>query len=251
MPDYNYPTYTPQSGYMTEAIRTKYIEKAVEKNLLPANAHRMEAVITLNASDDPQKPIQFWQLFSVMGAERIVAIVQQFYRRVYRDEPWFTSVFERVGSEQHHVGTQSSMWIDVMGGGHQYHGAEFRLNFHHTHNAMQLMNDRGAERWVKLMRATLDSAGVDYTDDARVRTSINTFLAFFMSKYADDFNFEDRFGFGETNQKLIQRINFLKMSSDAIEALPEQELSDQLAMRGIDVTQYNDKQALVNKALSL
>ncbi len=251
MAKFNYPTYPPQSGYMTDAIRTKYIDSAVDKKLLPANAHRMQPVITLNASDDPKYPIQFWQLYSVMGAKRIIAIVQQFYQRVYSDEKWFTSVFERVGSEQHHVGTQSSMWIDVMGGGHQYHGAEFRLNFHHTHNAMQLMNDKGAERWVKLMRETLDAPNIDYTDDPRVRPAINTFLSHFLGKYAEDFKFEDRFGFGDTNPRLIRRINFMNMTSDAIEALPEQALSDELAMRGIDVSQYKDKQALINKALSL
>ena len=251
MSKYNYPTYQPQSGYMTDAIRTKYIASAVDKRLLPANAYRMQDVITLNASDDPKKPIQFWQLFSVLGPERIIAIVRQFYQRVYRDEPWFTSVFEKVGSEPHHVASQSSMWVDVMGGGHHYHGAEFRLNFHHTHNAMQLMNDTGAERWVKLMRETLDDHSLDYTGDPRVRPAINTFLSYFLSKYADDFNFENRFSFGETNPRLIRRINFMNMTSDAIEALPEHELSDELSLRGIDVSGYKDKQALVNKALSL
>jgi len=138
-----------------------------------------------------------------------------------------------------------------MGGGHRYHGAEFRLNFHHTYNAMQLMNDKGAEHWVKLMRATLDDPDIDYTDDARVRPAINTFLAFFMGKYAADYKFENRYDFGETNPRLIRRLNFLNMTSDEIESLSEQELCDELAMRGIDITQYADKHAMVNKALSL
>lgn len=251
MKNFNYPSFTPQSGYMTEAIRRKYIENAEQGKLLPTNAHRMESVLTLTAANDPQKPIQFWQLYSVLGADRIIRIVQAFYRRVYNDEAWFKSVFERVGSERHHVATQSSMWIDVMGGGFHYHGAEFRLNFHHTHNAMQLMNDKGAERWVSLMKATLDDPSTDYTEDARVRPAINTFLAFFMTKYAEDFEFDDRFSFGETNPRLIKRINFLNLSTEAIEALPEQELADELMLRGIDTTRYADKQALVNKALSL
>jgi truncated hemoglobin YjbI len=251
MKNFNYPSFTPQSGYMTEVIRRKYIDSAEQSKLLPENAHRMQAVLTLTAADDPQKPIQFWQLYSVLGADRIIKIVQAFYRRVFSEEPWFKSVFERVGSEQHHVATQSSMWIDVMGGGFHYHGAEFRLNFHHTHNAMQLMNDKGAERWVSLMKATLDDPSTDYTDDKRVRPAINTFLTFFMSKYAEDFDFEDHFSFGDTNQRLIKRINFLNMSTEAIEALPEQELADELRLRGIDTAQFADKQAMVSKALSL
>lgn len=202
MSKYNYPTYSPQSGYMTETIRTTYINEAVSINLLPSNAHRMQSVITLNASNDLEKPIQFWQLYSVLGSERIIAIVQNFYRRVYSDEQWFASVFARVASEPHHVGTQSSMWMDVMGGGHQYHGAEFRLHFHHTHNAILLMNIKGAERWVKLMTETLDDPELDYTDDPRVRPAINTFLTYFLGKYADEFKFVNCFSFGDTNSSV-------------------------------------------------
>jgi len=86
-----------------------------------------------------------------------------------------------------------------MGGGLAYHGAEFRLNFHHTHNAAALMNDKGAARWVKLMLDTLNDPTLDLTDDPRVRPAINTFLAHFFSKYADDFNFADNVVFGDTN----------------------------------------------------
>lgn len=251
MTNFNYPTYPPQSGYMTDTIRTKYIGIAMTKKLLPANAHRMDTVISLTAPNDTTKPIQFWQLYSVLGSERIVDIVSRFYEHVYRDEHWFTSVFSRISGKEHHIQTQSSMWVDVMGGGQHYHGGEFRLNFHHTHNAMELMNDKGAERWVSLMVKTLNERGVDYTEDSRVRPAINTFLGHFISKYATDFGFQDQAVFGETNPPLKRRINFLNMTSDAIEALPEQDLRDELANRGIDVSTYKDKQALVNKALSL
>jgi hypothetical protein len=61
------------------------------------------------------------------------------------------------------------------------------------------MNDRGAERWVKLMNATLDATGVHMTDDLRVRVAINTFLTHFLGKYAQEFNFGDIGAFGETN----------------------------------------------------
>ena len=50
------------------------------------------------------------------------------------------------------------MWLDAMGGGLKYHGAEFRLSFHHQHNAFELMNEKGAERWIKLMFETLDTS---------------------------------------------------------------------------------------------
>ncbi|OED39898.1 hypothetical protein AB833_13535 [Chromatiales bacterium (ex Bugula neritina AB1)] len=251
MIQFNYPDYQPASGYMTDTIRAQYIESAIEQKLLPHNAHRMEHVISLNASNDLAKPVQFWQLYSILGAERIVAIVSRFYARVYSDENWFKSVFARIASMDRHINTQSAMWVDVMGGGRYYHGAEFRLNFHHTHNAIELMNDKGAERWVSLMTQTLNEPDIDYTSDPRVRPAINTFLSYFMGKYAAEFEFENRSLFGETNPPLKRRLNLLNMSSDQIEALSEQELIDELAARKIDVSQYPDKQSLVNKALSL
>ena len=153
------------------------------------------------------------------------------------------------------------MWIDVMGGGSQYHGAEFRLNFHHTHNAMELMNTRGATRWISLMKATLDEPDLDLTTDPRVRPALNTFLSFFIDKYAHDFDFANdsdwTFGskntsyFGELNPAFIQRINSLNMTSDEIEALSAGAIRQELIARRIDVSQYPDKKALISKALSL
>ncbi len=244
-------TFETSSGYMTEVIRTKYIDAAIQKKLLPEMSHRLAHVLSLSAPESQDKPIQFWQLYSVLGRDRILNIVSRFYDKVFADEPWFASVFERVASKSRHINTQSAMWMDVMGGGHQYHGGEFRLNFHHTHNAMELMNAKGAERWVNLMKSTLDEPDLDLTNDPRVRPALNTFLSYFLDKYADDFKFKNKYLFGETNPPLRQRINFLKLSSDEIEALPEDALREELMARRIDVTEYPDKKALVNKALSL
>jgi truncated hemoglobin YjbI len=242
----NHPT---RHGYMSEKIQGDYITAAIAKNLLPADAHRMSHIISLTAPRDASTPIQFWQLYSALGQDPIVTIVQNFYERVFADEDWFRSVFARVGGIGHHINTQASMWIDVMGGGPYYHGAEFRLSFHHTHNAIQLMNEKGAKRWSQLMRDTLDASSTVMTDDPRIRTSINTFLTHFMAKYAGEFSFENRSVFGETNPPIKTRVNFMKMTTAAIEALSQSDLSDALADRGVDVSKYPDKDALVRKAL--
>ncbi|WP_281858704.1 hypothetical protein [Litoreibacter halocynthiae] len=245
------PRFPTKPGYMTEKIQRDYIQASMAKDLLPAQAHRMANILSLKAPSDVSKPIQFWQLYSVLGQDPIVAIVQSFYQRVFEQDEWFRSVFERVGGVNHHINTQASMWIDVMGGGPYYHGAEFRLNFHHTHNAMQLMNDRGAELWSKLMLETLDASMHLIADDPRIRTSINTFLSFFMGKYADEFAFENRSFFGATNPPYKRKINFMKMTEQAIEALSEAELAEALSQQGVDVTQYEGKAAKVNKALMM
>lgn len=200
----NAPRYQAENGYLTQTTRKSYIKRAVEAGLLPPHARRMEKITSLQASHDPQVPIQFWQLFSVLGPQPIVGIVADFYQRVFDDEPWFTSVFARVGNLNHHISTQASMWLDVMGGGPYYHGAEFRLNFHHTHNAHSLMNEEGARRWVTLMVASLEASKPLMGDDPRVRASLNTFLAHFFAKYARDFQFENRETFGPINPPVLQ-----------------------------------------------
>ena len=236
---------------MSEKIQQDYVNFAVSKQLLPRDAHRMAQIISLEASNDVSKPIQFWQLFSVLGADRIVRIVENFYSRVFADEEWFVSVFARVGGVSHHINTQASMWVDVMGGGPYYHGGDFRLNFHHTHNAIQLMNERGAERWTKLMLETLEDSAQHMTGDPRVRPALNTFLSYFMEKYAREFAFENKSMFGELNPPVKRKINFMNMTTEAIEALSEEELREALEDKGVNVSLYPGKRELIDKALML
>lgn len=249
--DFSYPDFPTGNGYLTEKIQSNYIEIAVANNVLPENAHRMAHIISLSAPNDIDKPIQFWQLFSVLGQDRIIAIVTNFYERVYDDEDWFRSVFTRIGGIDHHINTQAGLWFDVMGAGPAYQGGEFRTNFHHKHNAIQLMNEKGAKRWAKLMVEALDDCAIHMTKDIRVRPSINTFLTHFFSKYATEFNFANRETFGSTNPPMKQKINFLNMTSDAIEAMSETELREALFGRGVDAEKFKNKAELVNKALSL
>ena len=73
----------------------------------------------------------------------------------------------------------------------------------------------------------------------------------FMGKYSQEFAFENRSVFGATNSAIKRKINFLKMTTEAIEALTETELSEALEERGVDVSKYNGKEDLVNKALMM
>ena len=243
--------YEPAYGYMTEKTQLGYISSAIEEKTLPINAHRMHEIISLLAPNSQSKPIQFWQLFSILGHDRIVRIVHNFYHLVFQDEIWFKASFERVGDMSHHVRTQSSMWLDVMGGGLKYHGAEFRLNFHHQHNALEVMNARGAERWAKLMVQALDGSEKHMVEDPRVRFSINTFLTHFMKKYAVDFGFENIEVFGTTNAPFKSKLNFLNMTDASIEALSEPDLREGLIGRGVDVSEITDKVELIRKAKNL
>ncbi len=251
MNNFTYPDYQPDTGHLTENIQRKYIELAIKKDLLPDDAELDASIVSLTASNDPATPIQFWQLYSVLGAERINSIVTRFYDLVYEDEDWFKSVFERISSKRHHIRVQAAMWIDVMGGGAQYRGGEFRLNFHHAHNAFQLMNTEGARRWSELMVAALNDPSIDLTDDQRVRPALNTFLDYFMGKYAADFGFRHQSMFGEINPPHGRRYNFPAMTPDELETLTVRDLTSELQARGIDTSAYSNKQQMVYKALSL
>ena len=247
----NYPIYQSERGYLTETTQQKFITKAVASKILPKDAHRIPEILSLKAPNDMKKPIQFWQLYSVLGQDPIVGIVSDFYRRVFDDEKWFRTPFARVGDVNHHIGAQASMWLDVMGGGPYYHGAEYRLNFHHIQNAHMLLDEKGARRWVKLMVQALESSQHLMTDDPRVRLSINTFLAHFFAKYASDFKFKNCENFGESNPPFRHKTNFMNMTEKSIEALSEEDLRDALVARGVDLGGKLSRAHSVQKALSL
>ena len=248
---FTYPNHPARHGYMSEKIQGEYITSAVSKEILPVDAHRIPDIISLNASNNKSKPIQFWQLYSVLGQDTIVNIIENFYGRVYENETWFTSVFAKVGDIGHHINTQASMWLNIMGGGPYYHGADFRLNFHHKHNAIQLMNEKGALRWSELMLETLDYSNKHISSDPRIRISINTFLNHFMAKYSEYFKFKNIGFFKNTNPPYKQKINFLKMSKEAIESLTEHELKQALIEQGVNVSNYTSKEKLINKAMMI
>ena len=97
----------------------------------------------------------------------------------------------------------------------------------------------------------MNDTEIDLTTDPRVKPAINTFLKYFIGKYADEFAFSNCGDFGEINPPVNRRINFLNMPSDAIEASSEAELKDELLARGIDVVNLQGKTQLVNTALKL
>ena len=93
----NYPDHPTANGYMTGSIMQKYIQSAIKSGMLPENAHRMPNVVSLDASNEVTQPIQFWQLYSVLGKDRIVQIIRHFYQSVFDDEGNF---IEDLGEEK-------------------------------------------------------------------------------------------------------------------------------------------------------
>jgi len=149
-----------------------------------------EEAHNLQANPDTSRPLYFWQLYSLLGSDRIVGIVRNLYTRIYADteEPWLPHAFTRISGMDHHVATQAAFWLDAMGRGKSYHGGEFRLNFHHQHNAAHVMTQVGAARWMHHMRLALNES--DLGPDPRVRATIDSFLQARMEKYAQQHAFQ-------------------------------------------------------------
>lgn len=164
---------------------------------LSAHGLRNEAAATipqaLIANGDMDQPLYYWQLYSMLGQSRIVALVRSFYERVYADseEHWFRQAFVEISGVEHHISTQSAFWIDTMGGGKQYHGGDGRLSFHHSNNAKAVMTAKGATRWMYHMKLALRDHAADFNSlDDRIIPCIFNFLCVKMRKYAQEFQWK-------------------------------------------------------------
>ena len=97
--------------------------------------------------------------------------------------------------------------MDAFGGGQYYHGGDYRLQFHHQHNAGQVMNDRGASRWMYHMSKTILQKGYVQkfnSIDVRILPCIIDFLHAKMVKYAQDFSWKfDNAPFEDLRAKIV------------------------------------------------
>ena len=185
----------PRAGYTTAEVQQDYCRQNPDTSRLVDTSNEYN----LMAGDDPGDPLYFWQLYSILGDQPIVDIVTDFYRRVFDDTeaPWFRQAFVRTAPMEYHIKTQAAYWIDAMGGGKRYHGGEYRLHFHHSHNAQQVMNAEGAHRWMHHMRKTLENVKFE---DPRVKPCVIDFLRSKMMKYSDQFGWQ----YNDSDMELYQ-----------------------------------------------
>lgn len=239
-------------GYGTDKWRNEFLSGEIAAGRISKDAHRMPHVLALTPSSDPAQRLFFWQLYAVLGEDNIQQVVTSFYRRVFHEsDAWFRDAFARISGLRHHITTQMAMWCDAFGGGHHYHGGEYRLNFHHEHNAKQVMTRAGAEHWVRHMRDTLADPAVQplLTNDPRVKDAIVDFLEFFIGKYARQFRFDAeglRFGRGSgaaTGARVLST-----RSDAAIAGLGAAELKRRLLEVGADIKGCLEKDDLVQLA---
>eukprot|EP00283_Hemiselmis_rufescens_P003221 CAMPEP_0173431114 /NCGR_PEP_ID=MMETSP1357-20121228/9347_1 /TAXON_ID=77926 /ORGANISM="Hemiselmis rufescens, Strain PCC563" /LENGTH=304 /DNA_ID=CAMNT_0014395553 /DNA_START=34 /DNA_END=948 /DNA_ORIENTATION=- len=172
-----FPTH---QGYVTENARMYWCEERLGT---------FEGVPEeLDAVTDYEKPLYHWQLFSVLGEARILALVTAFYDYVYSDpNAWFRKAFTEATSKEMAIFSQSTFWLDAFGGGMKYPGGYHRSRNKHGF-IKEHMTTKAAVRWIELMRLTLDNA--DLGPDPRVRGVLEDFVEVHMLKYASQFGFD-------------------------------------------------------------
>ena len=172
-------------GHGTAQMRLDWL---AHRKDIPEGDHASVPVGTDADPDQPQR-LYFWQLFSVLGAERIKAISVDFYTRVLADEtdgslsPGFISVAGPKSSLARHSEKQFDFLIDSFGGGEQYAGGDGIIHYFHETTGRPVMNACGAARWMKHMGDTL--AAMDFSSiDERIKPCVIDFFRMQMRKYA-------------------------------------------------------------------
>ena len=177
-------------GNLTNIIRYDYIKTLIEKNLLPNNSLENKEIIRLYANNDKNKPLYFWQLYSIIGEDIIEKLIRIFYTKIFNDtkNKWFSEEFIELGSIEYHVKGQKKFWLDVMGGGVYYIGGLKKLNMRHK-LVKNIMTKKGGDLWMYYMIESLKEIKNDIDFDKRILVCIVDFLHYFMMKYGYEFDF--------------------------------------------------------------
>lgn len=176
---------TPSYGYTTCILRKEFMET------IHPDLREDPKIITLNGHENDTNNLYFWQLYSILGEDRITQLITDFYENVFNDteDQFFSKVFKEFGTLEYHIKGQTNFWLDAMGGGKRYPGGEYRIKRHHD-LAKKIMNLKGALRWLQHMKNSLNKATTDLTDDPRVKPCIIEFINFFMKKYGEEYQFK-------------------------------------------------------------
>lgn len=187
---YRYPNFTPELGNLTNKFRKEYILEQINLNILPENSFENKQIMGLVASTNKNDKVYFWQLYSIIGQDPLHILIKTFYENIFEDDTneWFRGEFADIGDVDYHIKGQKNFWLDVMGGGKLYTGGEKKLHLKHK-MVKDIMTTKGGELWMNYMKITLNEVKFHFMHDIRIIPCIDSFLKFFMKKYAFEFDF--------------------------------------------------------------
>jgi truncated hemoglobin YjbI len=185
--------FDPSSGFATLDARNEYLRHGIDKTAKGDAVDADKPSESLEANQDISTPLYFWQLFSLIGEDPILEILTRFYENVFADtdNPWFRDIFVNRAPMEHHILRQVNYWIDAMGGGACYYGGHPMLDSHHYREALSIMNNRGAKRWMIHMRKAVNEMEFSKDKDPRIKPCFMAFLKTKMKAYSDEFGFEE------------------------------------------------------------
>ena len=175
---------------LTRQIRNDYLKHCIDCDKLTVTETTSPEVLSFT-NNPTSETLYFWQLYRVLGKDRIRQVILLFYTNVFNDDqaPWFRSVFAEFGDVEYHTARQHLFWMDVFAGGTEYRGGMKGLHFHHK-MAKSIMTQSGAQRWMFHMNNALKQVTPEWTIlDPRVVPCIEEFLAFTMTVYGVQFDF--------------------------------------------------------------
>lgn len=181
-------------GHMTRNMRHSYLEREINAGRLAADALFNEKITSLEASNDPASCLYFWQVYNLTGREPIMELSERFYTSLFADDDpdheWFVLSFGRPDI-RHHALFLGMALVDSFGGGGMYAGGDARLDDVHHAAARLVMSNQSAVRWAYHMRHALDEVqkSLDLVD-SRIRPAMEEFMHFFMSRYAQIYDFD-------------------------------------------------------------
>ena len=203
--------FEPSPGYVNVKNRQDYLLYFHGVKKEGDGSHKVEDLPTksLEASTNINDQLYFWQLYSLIGDGPIKELLRDFYERIFSDDeaPWFRDAFVDVRDMEEHIEGQSSYWIDAFGGGKHYPGGNTRVFARHGGNAQDLMNNKGARRWMHHMGGALLAMKEKkrFADDPRILPCIVEFLKSRMISYASRHKWEfDSTDFDELLKKLAE-----------------------------------------------
>ena len=189
--------FSSSNGHLTQLMRRLFLEREISLDRLPPEALEDPSVTTIQASKQEQGGrLYFWQLYSILGDDVVNELTEHFYTGIFSDEDdWFRKGFGRPNVKYHAV-FLSMAFLDCFGGGKMYKGGEERLDDIHERTAGHsaphfLFTELGAKKWAGHMVVALDKVQPQLDKiDIRARATINEFLSFMMSRYAQQYDFD-------------------------------------------------------------
>jgi truncated hemoglobin YjbI len=185
------PSFVAATGALTASVRDDYIRRKLGEGSITESEAADAGTLSFQARRNTSTRLFFWQLYSVLGMDRIVSIVTAFYEKVLSDSdaPWFREAFASTGDLAYHVKGQTLFWADVMAGGISYEGGMRRVMLKHKMSS-DVMNEIGAKRWMHHMQAAIAEHSDELNAlDPRIIPCVVDFLQFFMNQYSTQFDF--------------------------------------------------------------